>query len=232
MQTPNREIFLHPPEPQRESNSTKRNRKAIKNAASLMAQAFPSTMTQKRHNTLLVIEATSSAAIESEYREIHINNHRLALTQYLKEPIDPQSLLTLHKKMMKNQPLAQPGRYRSVEVSVGRHHPPTTGLVPSLMNELLTYMQEEGHDPLFQAAWVHIEFETVHPFADGNGRTGRALINRILGSPIPISQYILRNQQEYYRLLDSGEWDEYLDWFIRGITQQSNNFMASLADDQ
>ena len=85
------------------------------------------------------------------------------------------------------------------------------------MDGLYRYIQNSQDRPIVKAAWAHIQFETIHPFADGNGRTGRAIINRILDSPLPLSVHILNHRQVYYRLLDAGIWDDYLAWFVRGI---------------
>ena len=223
MQAPDRSIFLHPPRPARETQINQATRETLTRAGTLLREAFPPNMSTKTQSELLLKETTASAAIESEYRTPYILAHHRALLHFMKEPLTNDYLLKLHSKMMRDQPHAQPGRYRSVGVTVGRYRPPDPALVPSLMEELINYTSERGHHSIIQAAWAHIEFETVHPFADGNGRTGRALINRILESPIPISEYILRNRQEYYALLDSGNWEEYLDWFSKGIIEQTTN---------
>ena len=223
MQAPNRSIFLHPPEPARETGLNQETKKTLETAGKLLQKAFPPDIQARKRNSLLLTEATCSAAIENEHRAPRIEKHRRALASYMMSPVTTESLLRLHHRMMEGQPHAQPGRYRSVGVTVGRYQPPAPSLVPPLMEELLGYAGERGHNPIVQAAWAHMEFETVHPFADGNGRTGRAIINQLLGIPIPISRYIVQNRQEYYRLLDSGEWEEYLDWFLQGVIQESLN---------
>ena len=88
------------------------------------------------------------------------------------------------------------------------------------MDGLYHYIQNSQDRPIIKAAWAHIQFETIHPFADGNGRTGRAIINRILDSPLPLSVHILNHRQTYYRLLGAGSWDDYLAWFVRGVGEQ------------
>jgi Fic family protein len=69
------------------------------------------------------------------------------------------------------------GRYRKIHVRVGRHVPPPPGDVSGLMFELLTWWNKESAklSPVLSSAIVHYQFESIHPFADGNGRTGRAL---------------------------------------------------------
>ena len=58
--------------------------------------------------------------------------------------------------------------------------PPPHDRVPALLDDLCTYMSGTDHSPLVQASLVHAQFETIHPFADGNGRTGRALLHLVL----------------------------------------------------
>ncbi|BCX47440.1 cell division protein Fic [Haloferula helveola] len=69
------------------------------------------------------------------------------------------------------------GRYRTIGVKVGRHLPPGPDEVSPLMFELLTWWNDEapGLSPILSSAILHYRFEHIHPFADGNGRTGRAL---------------------------------------------------------
>lgn len=58
--------------------------------------------------------------------------------------------------------------------------PPEPNRIPELMNDLVRYLNGAAHSPLVQAALVHAQFETIHPFTDGNGRVGRALIHTVL----------------------------------------------------
>jgi Fic family protein len=69
------------------------------------------------------------------------------------------------------------GRYRTITVRVGRYVPPPPSDVSGLMFELLTWWSKEAAilSPVLSSAIVHYRFEAIHPFADGNGRTGRAL---------------------------------------------------------
>lgn len=89
-------------------------------------------------------------------------------------------------------------------------------------------------DPLVKMALIHYQFESIHPFYDGNGRTGRILnvlylvLNRLLDSPILyLSNYINKNKSEYYRLFtEFREKDNYEDWIIyilTGIERTSKN---------
>ncbi|BAU31215.1 Fic family protein [Microcella alkaliphila] len=89
-------------------------------------------------------------------------------------------------------------------------------------------------DPLVNIALSHYQFEAIHPFADGNGRTGRViailqLIDRgLLSSPILyLSRYIIREKDEYYRLLKevtaSALWEDWVVFFLRGIREMAES---------
>ena len=95
-----------------------------------------------------------------------------------KKNISHEEILRLHKIMagdVMDQGTA--GRYRTIAVRVGRYTPPSPNDVSGLMFELLTWWNKESAklSPVLSSAIVHYRFEAIHPFADGNGRTGRAL---------------------------------------------------------
>ena len=91
---------------------------------------------------------------------------------------------------------------------------------------------EESIDPLIKMALMHYQFEAIHPFADGNGRTGRILLllylklSGLLDTPaIYLSEYIIKNKAEYYRRLravtEKNEWEEYILFMLDMIEQTS-----------
>jgi Fic family protein len=99
-------------------------------------------------------------------------------------------LLAVHRRLMAAAPAtSEPGLVRTVQNWIGgsSHNPCGASFVPpppehvaALLDDLITYLNGEEHSPLVQAAVVHAQFETIHPFVDGNGRTGRALIHVVL----------------------------------------------------
>ncbi|MEZ5410045.1 MAG: Fic family protein [Acidimicrobiales bacterium] len=99
-------------------------------------------------------------------------------------------LLSVHRTLMANSPTPEmAGSIRSVQNWIGGSSynpcrasfvPPPPERLPGLLDDLLDYLNGDRHSPLTQAALVHAQFETLHPFADGNGRTGRALIHVVL----------------------------------------------------
>ena len=81
--------------------------------------------------------------------------------------------------------------------------------VPALMDDLVSYVNTSTHPPVLRAAITHSQFETIHPFGDGNGRTGRALIQTVLNAAgladgaVPVSSALSRNQRGYYDALNA-----------------------------
>ena len=102
----------------------------------------------------------------------------------------------------------------------------------ALMDNLEKYINDDydNVDPLIKLAVIHYQFETIHPFYDGNGRTGRIInvlyliLKELLDSPILyLSKYIIRNKSAYYRLLQDvrtkGVWEEWILFILDGIEQ-------------
>ncbi len=104
-----------------------------------------------------------------------------------------------------------------------------------LLSDFLNHfnLKTENFPPLINLAILHYQFESIHPFYDGNGRTGRILnilyliINNLLDIPILyLSSYINENKVDYYRLLNqvnkSDEWEEYILYILKAIEITSN----------
>ena len=95
-----------------------------------------------------------------------------------KKAIRHEDVLELHRILAGEvMDQGEAGRYRSIAVRVGRHVPPPPSEVSGLMFELLDWWNKRSGElsPVLSSAVLHYRFETIHPFADGNGRTGRAL---------------------------------------------------------
>lgn len=106
------------------------------------------------------------------------------------DPITLDTLLDFHGQLMANSPLAaHAGKLREQQNWIGGSDynpcsaafvPPPPELVPDLLDDLCAFCDDDSLPAVAQAAIAHAQFETVHPFADGNGRTGRGLIHLIL----------------------------------------------------
>ncbi len=107
-----------------------------------------------------------------------------------------------------------------------------------LLANLEKYINSDDEtDPLVKLAVIHYQFEAIHPFYDGNGRTGRILnilflvLKNLLDSPILyLSKYIIRNKQAYYRLLNevttTGKWEGWILYIISGIEETATETLT------
>lgn len=226
---PDRTQFLHTPRHPSDTQFKGARLRRIQQTQDLLRKTFhPNVLPPHHRAALLLEEARSSSAIEGVFDQDAHNTHHQALTAFIKGPVDKPGLLKMHRTMFQGKDYAQPGRYRTIHVEVGRYRPPPPREVPDLMDEFFYYVNLPGRFPIVQAAWAHIQFETIHPFADGNGRTGRAVITNILDAPLPLSTRIYLERPTYYALLDSGEWLEYLDWFTHLVAAQTKESAKGL----
>ncbi|MBK8574525.1 MAG: Fic family protein [Elusimicrobia bacterium] len=111
--------------------------------------------------------------------------------------------------------------------------PPPPDQVPALLSDLEKFLHAPTDMPvLIQIGLIHAQFETIHPFLDGNGRIGRLLISfllcqrDILLKPVLyLSHYFKRHRTEYYERLqsvrDRGDWENWLSFFLRGVVEVS-----------
>lgn len=105
--------------------------------------------------------------------------------------VEVTSLLGIHRALLAGTPdEAIAGRLRDRQNWIGSRHgnprgaafiPPPEGEVPRLLDDLCRFIARDDLPPSFQAAIAHVQFESIHPFADGNGRVGRALVQAVLG---------------------------------------------------
>mgnify|MGYP000641175084 CR=1 FL=1 len=136
-----------------------------------------------------------------------------------------------------------PGEFRRSQNWIGGTRPGNAHFVPpppqhvqDCMSDLERFLHNEGnpYPALIKAALAHVQFETIHPFLDGNGRIGRLLIafilhhDGLLAQPLLyLSLYFKQHRSEYYRLLDvvrmEGDWEAWLDFFLEGVEQTASN---------
>ena len=135
----------------------------------------------------------------------------------------------------------QPGEFRRSQNWIGGTRPGNAVFVPpppdrvmACMGELekFIYAEDINLPALIKAALIHVQFESIHPFLDGNGRLGRLLITfllcaqRALNEPILyLSLYFKSNRQQYYDLLqrvrEQGDWEAWLEFFLTGVKETS-----------
>ena len=117
--------------------------------------------------------------------------------------------------------------------------PPPFEEAPRALGDLEVFLhRDDDLPPLVRIGLAHAQFETIHPFLDGNGRVGRLLIafflceRKILAKPVLcISHFFKRHQAEYYERLqavrDDGDWEGWLAFFLRGVEEVANEAVAT-----
>lgn len=136
----------------------------------------------------------------------------------LSETVDADAILAMHRALMSNEPRHTPGEFRTEPVWIGGGATPIGAtfvgprreLIPGAITDLISFAQRSDIPALPQIAVAHAQFETIHPFTDGNGRTGRALVQAMLRNKgmtrqvtVPISAGLLADTGAYFTALTS-----------------------------
>jgi Fic family protein len=157
--------------------------------------------------------------------------------QMKKLPISTRLIVGIQKKLLPDRN----SNYRTTQNKITNtatgetlYTPPSANEVPRLMSnwEKFINTDDDGVDSLVKSAIAHYQFEAIHPFGDGNGRTGRILMvlylvqQKLLSLPILyVSGYINDNRSGYYRLLRevsaSGNWNEFIIFMLKGFHSQA-----------
>ena len=143
----------------------------------------------------------------------------------------------------------QPGEVRRSQNWIGGSRPgnaayvtPTPQHLPSLLGDLERYIHaQDALPPLVRAGLVHVQFETIHPYLDGNGRIGRLLIALLLqhwgllqAPLLYLSLFFKRHRAEYYRRLNAvrleGDWEGWTDFFLDGVATIADEAVQSARD--
>jgi Fic family protein len=181
---------------------------------------------------------------------VEVSNYVAALDHGLKRlregfPLSNRLLREMHAVLLSRGRGSEksPGEFRRTQNWIGGTRPGNAHFVPpppdyvqNCMTELERFLHGENnpYPALIKAALAHVQFETIHPFLDGNGRLGRMLIAFILHHDGLLSQPLLylslffkQHRAEYYRLLDvvrtEGDWEAWVDFFLDGVEHTATN---------
>ncbi|MCM1425234.1 MAG: Fic family protein [Eubacterium sp.] len=157
-------------------------------------------------------------------------------------PYSVKDLLKAHKVMMTGL-VKEAGTFRSKGVGVYAgteliHAGTPAQYVPELMQELFTWLKESKLHPLVKSCIFHYEFEFIHPFADGNGRTGRLWHTLILAKWkefflwLPIETVIYEKQKEYYRSLNTANVNGESTIFVKFMLGVIRDLLLELAENE
>ncbi|MEP9394556.1 Fic family protein [Gordonia sp. VNK1] len=144
------------------------------------------------------------------------NTAALMAAVALSDSLDAEAILSMHAALMRNEPRHTPGRWRTEQVWIGGGNspmsatfvPPDHSRVPAAIDDLLAFIRRDDPPVLAHIAVAHAHFETIHPFTDGNGRTGRALVQAMLRHrdltrrvTVPVSAGLLADTDAYFAAL-------------------------------
>ena len=202
---------------------------------------------------LLTFEATPDAAAGADVEEIcnYLDALSYVRAELLKPdglPLSMRLLHEAHRRLMDGVRGAgkQPGEVRRSQNWIGGSRPGNAAYVTPppqhlaiLLGDLEKYIHaDDDLPPLVRAGLAHVQFETIHPYLDGNGRIGRLLIALLLehwgllSAPLLyISLFFKRHRAEYYRRLNAvrleGDWEGWTDFFLDGVANIADEAVAS-----
>lgn len=197
--------------------------------------------TQSTYDEIQMAKYTTkpSKDLQEVFNYFDALNHGVQLLKEL--PLCGRLFKEVHKVLLKNKVRGGEnkyiiGEYRTTQnwvcgtmPSNAKYVPPAPDILNELMSNLEKYANDDAHDNvLMQAALLHYQFETIHPFTDGNGRTGRILIilfliaKGLLKEPnLFISLYFKIYKEKYYEMLmkprNTGKFEEYVEFFLEAI---------------
>jgi len=200
--------------------------------------------TQSTLSDLLRFEATEGKPID-DIREVsnYVNALMYGLERLATLPISLRLIREMHERLLDSGrgQSQNPGEFRRSQNWIGGTRPGNAMFVPPPPQEVLPTLGalekfiHEATDlpPLIKAGLMHVQFETIHPFLDGNGRLGRLLITlylcsqKVLQQPLLyLSLYFKTHRADYYRLLqevrERGAWEAWLEFFLDGVAITAN----------
>ncbi|MCA9824393.1 MAG: Fic family protein [Dehalococcoidia bacterium] len=205
---------------------------------------------------LVAYEAGDLPGPDGDTREVY--NYVDALNHGLRtieaSGITPDLVRQLHRQLLsgvRGERFGTPGEFRTIQNHIGGGQdvtqasfvPPPPSELPQALNDLFAYIDRpDSTTPiLVELAWVHYQFETIHPFIDGNGRVGRLLIplmlahRRKLSHPLLyLSPFFEAHRSEYYDLLFAvsarGRWEQWLRFFLEAVNTQAGEGVALARD--
>lgn len=176
---------------------------------------------------------------------------RAQLADPVAPPLSMRLLNGTHERLMRGVRGATklPGEVRRSQNWIGGSRPgnasfvpPPPNLLPDGLSALERYIHaDDALPPLIRAGLLHVQFETLHPYLDGNGRIGRLLISlllehwQVLTRPLLyLSLFFKRHRVEYYRRLGlvrmEGDWEGWLDFFLDGVATIADEAVATARD--
>ena len=220
-------------------------------------EALASSLLEGTQATLDGVLTDQMSPNEKDTNINEVRNYYLATIQGIdtlsRHDFSHDFFCDIHKALMigKVRKPAVIGAYRTEQNYIGKKDaghaitfiPPVPEKVYALMDNLIAYINtpNDKYRPLVRTAIIHAQFETIHPFMDGNGRVGRMLIPMYLYSKkqidLPcffISEALERDKIKYYTLLNNirykGAWNEWIKFFLATVAKQCDKYIRMISD--
>lgn len=196
-----------------------------------------------------VLSAEMGARAPRHASEINANTRATQVALDLSDHITADTITAIHATLMAGQTRHTPGRWRVEAVWVGtrsdcpvgaEYVAPHHNLVPELIENLVAFTRRTDIPAVVSIALAHAQFETIHPFTDGNGRTGRALAQAMLrhlgvtrAAPVPLSGGLLTDVDGYYAALTAyraGDIDPIVEVFANASLRAVDNARQLVED--
>lgn len=215
-------------------------------------EALLSSQIEGTQASLQDVLAIEESRLNDDTQEVanYIDAMNHGLNRLREFPLSLRLMREIHARLLASGRGSErtPGEFRYSQNWIGAqgcsladaaYVPPAVDDMHKALGDLETFFYDCSEIPtLIKIGLIHAQFETIHPFLDGNGRMGRLLITfwlcneGILSQPVLyLSYYFKRNRREYYdRLMDvrfKGAWEEWLAFFLRGIAQTSEEGVTS-----
>jgi Fic family protein len=200
--------------------------------------------TQSTLADLLRFETEAQAGLPiDDIREVsnYVDAMMYGLERLKEFPLSLRLIREMHERLLQSSRggTKNPGEFRRSQNWIGGTRPGNAMFVPPPVGELgacfdaferFMHENESRLPPLIKAGLLHVQFETIHPFPDGNGRIGRLLVtlylcvHDVLRKPLLyLSLYLKTHRGDYYRLLqevrEHGAWEAWLEFFLDGVTE-------------
>ena len=195
------------------------------------------------------VEANSNLDVSDVINYVKATQYALKRLERL--PLCCRLIREIHEVLMENVRGQDktPGEFRHSQNWIGpancslkdaRYIPPNVEDMQTAMSDLEKYINENvDYDPLIRAALIHYQFETIHPFLDGNGRIGRLLIllylmeQRLIEKPvIYISYFLKKNQIEYYDRISevrrTGNFEQWIRFFLEAVSKAASDSLEAI----
>lgn len=224
----------------------------LNNREAIRSSSLEGTYASPQELLLFELRESDSASRNDRVNDwLEVSNYALSLrhgTELLQElPLSLRVIREMHSVLLSNVRGRDraPGEFRRAQVHIGadkRYVPPPPNEIAKCLDDFERFLHEAGEiDPLIRTFLAHYQFEAIHPFIDGNGRVGRAVLSlcafqwsRLWRPWLYMSPYYEEHKDEYIDLLFAvsaqGRWNDWLQFCLRGVLEVCSDAISRCDD--